>query len=296
MNHTPHDTRRGFLRRSTLAAAALTAPRLAAADAPAPLFSALGLAAGLDKAAALKQAGAQFLTLGTDAFLAPAEPEAVFEKNLARLREGPLPALACNGFIRPPELRCVGADATPDQVLAWAEKVFQRAGRAGIQFVVFGSSGARRLNDGWSREKADAQFVALLKRMGPRAEAAGVTLTIEQLNSGECNYITRLAEGAAIVRAVGHPRIRMLADLYHMARMGDGPAELEAAMDTVVHVEIAEEKERTVPGVKGDDFRPWFRVLRKAGYHGAVSIEGRWDDTGQIERAFAEIKRQAAEA
>ena len=66
-------------------------------------------------------------------------------------------------------------------------------------------------------------------------------------------------------------------------------------MDVVVHVEIAEKNGRTVPGVNGDDFRPFFRVLREAGYHGAVSIEGKGTDE-QIGQAFKEIAKHAAEA
>jgi sugar phosphate isomerase/epimerase len=47
--------------------------------------------------------------------------------------------------------------------------------------------------------------------------------------------------------------------------------------------------------VGGDDFRPFFRVLREAGYSGAISIEGKGSDD-QIAAAFKEIAKQAAEA
>ena len=60
------------------------------------------------------------------------------------------------------------------------------------------------------------------------------------------------------------------------------------------HVEIAEKEDRTFPGVKGDDFRPFFRVLREAGYQGAISIEGKGTDD-QLGPAFREIAKQAAE-
>ena len=105
--------------------------------------------------------------------------------------------------------------------------------------------------------------------MAPLAEAHGITVAIEQLRAEECNYINHIGEGAALIRAAGHPNIRLLADLYHMAVMGDTPADLKAAMDVAVHVEIAEKNGRTVPGVNGDDFRPFFRVLREANYQGA---------------------------
>jgi sugar phosphate isomerase/epimerase len=76
--------------------------------------------------------------------------------------------------------------------------------------------------------------------------------------------------------------------------MGDTPADLKEAMDVVVHVEIAEKAERSVPGVRGDDFRPYFRVLRAANYQGAISLEGKGTDE-QIGKAFQEIAKQAAE-
>lgn len=259
------------------------------------LFSAVGIAAPPAKAEALKAEGAEFLTGSVGDLLVPDQPESKFEENLAALQKCPLPILACNGFIRPAHLRCVGAEANHDLILEWADTTFRRMKRIGGRFIVFGSGGSRQLRDGWPKEKADAQFVELLKKLGPLAEAQGVVVTIEQLREQECNYINRISEGAALIRAAGHPNIRLLADLYHMAIMGDTPEDLKAAMDVVVHMEIAEKEGRTVPGVRGDDFRPYFKVLRESGYQGPISIEGKWEDR-EIGKAFKEISRQAAEA
>ncbi len=259
------------------------------------LFSSIGVAASLDKAAHLKTEGAEFLTASVADFLIPDQPEEMFEKNLEKLAASPLPILACNIFIRPAHLHCVGPDANHDLVLDWAAITFRRLKRAGGKFIVFGSSGARKLPDGWPIEKADEQFISLLKLMGPLAKAQGVTLILEQLRTQECNYINHLAKGAALIRAAGHPNVRLLADLYHMACVGDTAAELKAAMDVIVHIEIAEKEGRSMPGVHGDDFRPFFRVLREANYQGAVCIEGNWEK-GQIIKACQEITKQAAEA
>jgi sugar phosphate isomerase/epimerase len=288
-------SRRDFLQAGSLALIGTALmPRLLAQAPQKTLFSAMGIAAPLDKAAALKAAGAEFLTESVGSFLVPDKDEAEFEKNLAKLAASPLPILACNGFIRPANLHCVGPDANHDLILTWAETTFRRMKKANGKIIVFGSAGARKIPDGWPKEKAEAQFIALLKRLGPLAEAQGITVTVEQLRAEECNFINRIGEGAALIRAAGHPNIRMLADLYHMASGGDTPADLKAAMDVVVHVEIAEKKGRTVPGISGDDFRPYFRVLREANYQGAVSIEGKWEPA-QIAPAFKEIAKQAEE-
>ena len=288
-------SRRNFLHTGSLAlVGAASMPRMMGENTGKKLFSAVGIAAPIDKAAVMKAAGAEFLTENVGNFLVPDKPEAEFDKNLAKLAFSPLPILACNGFIRPAHLHCVGAEANHDSILAWSEITFRRMQKAGGKIIVFGSSSAREIPDGWSKEKADAQFVALLKRMGPLAQAHGITVTVEQLQTEECNYINHLAEGAALIRATGHPHIRLLADLYHMACMGDTPDALKAAMDVVAHVEIAEKKARTVPGVCGDDFRPFLRILREANYQGALSIEGKWSDA-QLAPAFAEIAKQAGE-
>ena len=234
--------------------------------------------------------GAEFLTESVGEFSRSRPTGGGVRKNLAKLAAIPLPILACNGFIRPANLHCIGPEANHDPICEWAETTFRRLKKAGGKFIVFGSGGSRKLPDGWPKEKADEQFVALLKRLGPLAEAHGVIVTVEQLQAEECNYINHISEGAALIRAANHPNIRLLADLYHMACMGDTPADLKAAMDVVVHVEIAEKEGRTVPGVHGDDFRPFFRVLREAGYQGAISIEGKSTE-GQIKTAFAEIAR-----
>ncbi len=291
-------SRRNFLHASgiTLIGSALL-PKLSAEPIATEkkLFSAMGIAAPLNKATELKAAGAEFLTLGVGDFLVPDQPDEAFEKNLVKLAASPLPVLACNGFIRPANLHCIGPQANHDLILKWADIAFRRLKKANGKFIVFGSAGARQLPDGWPREKANEQFVALLKLLGPLAEAQGITVTVEQLRVQECNFINHIGEGAALIRAANHPNIRMLADLYHIASGGDTPADLKAAMDVVAHVEIAEKQSRSVPGVSGDDFRPYFRVIKEAGYQGAVSIEGKWTDA-QLGPAFKEIAKQAAEA
>lgn len=290
----PTSSRRAFLRATTFTAASLAGGRFAMAAEKPPLFSAMGTSGSLDKAAALKAAGAGFLTVGTGELLVPDQPEEVFAKQLEKALAAPLPVLACNGFIRPAHLRCVGPQANHDEILVWAESAFKRLKRVKGKFIVFGSSGARRIPDGWSKEKAEEQFVSLLKRLGPLAENEGVTVAVEQLQASECNFINRIGHAAGLIRAAGHPHIRLLADLYHMAQGGDTPDDLKAAMDVVVQVEIAEKGGRTFPGVNGDDFRPYFRALRESGYKGAVSIEGKGTED-QLPKAFAEIARQAAE-
>lgn len=57
-------------------------------------------------------------------------------------------------------------------------------------------------------------------------------------------------------------------------------------------VEIAEAAGRTAPGVKGQDFSPYFDALRAGGYQGPIEIEGKWD-IEQVAPAIATIRQQA---
>jgi len=270
-------------------------PILAQSDIEQALFSSIGMSGFVKEAASLKEAGAEFLTVGVPDFLNPEKSDEEFEKLLQQAKQCPLPILACNSFIRPKHLRCVGEEANHDEVLKWADTTFKRAKQAGVNFIVFGSSGSRKLKDGWPKEKADVQFVALLKKMGPLAREQNVTIVLEQLNERECNYLTTLSESADIIRQVNDPNVRLLADLYHMAMMNETPQDLAKAMDVIVHIEIAEKEGRAFPGTHGEDFREFFKVLKKANYQGAISIEGRRPEQ-ELSKAFTTIREQAKES
>lgn len=286
--------RRRFLRLATLAPLGFALGRAATAAAPRPLFSGLGVTASLERAAEVKAAGADYLVDSVGRFLMPEKPEADFAPMLEQAAASPLPLLGCNGFLRDPKLRCTGPDADHPRVLDFAAIAFARLKRAGGEFIVFGSGGARRIPEGFAKETADEQFSSLLAQMGPLAQAAGVKVFVEQLQQRECNYLMHLQEVVDIVARVNHPHIRALADIYHMTNMGDTPADLERALPWLGQMEIAEKEQRTAPGVTGEDFRPFLRVLARGGYRGRITIEGRWN-LEQLGGAFRELERQAAD-
>ncbi|MEX0330416.1 MAG: sugar phosphate isomerase/epimerase family protein [Puniceicoccaceae bacterium] len=255
----------------------------------------LGVGGGLGDAEAVKAAGGSFVAASVAGWLMPDEPEEAFLKSLEQAGQSPLPVWSCNSFIRRKDLKCVGPEANHDAVMAYAEIAFKRAKRAGVKGITFGSSGSRRIPKGFPLEEAKRQFIALLKRMGPVAEQHGVVVMVEQLRQQECNFINTISEVVEVVRAADHPAIRANADLFHMVIEGDTPEDLREAVDLVAIVEIAEAEGRRVPGTSGQDFRPYFKVLREAGFSGPINIEGKWE-VAELEQAFAEIGRQWMEA
>jgi len=85
--------------------------------------------------------------------LVPEQPDDVFLKALESFRSSPVPFLTANGFF-PGDLRLTGPDADIPRAVRYAEKAFSRAEQIGIRKFVFGSGGARRIPDGFSRETA----------------------------------------------------------------------------------------------------------------------------------------------
>ncbi len=258
-----------------------------------PLFTQMGINASLAKAPEVAAEGADFLLIGVNRFLVPNKPEAEFEKQLRLLEKSPIPVYSCNSFLRGDALRSIGPDAKLDNVLSFAKIAFQRAKRAGVKRIIFGSSGSRRLPEGWSKAQGDEEFIALLHKMAELAEPEGIIVAVENLQERECNYLTRLHEVGEIVAAVNHPNIRMLADLYHASVMQDPASDLEKYAHLVDTVEIAEAKGRTVPGVNGQDFGPYFQALRAGGFQGPIEIEGKWK-IDQVAKAFATIREQSS--
>lgn len=258
-------------------------------------YPALACQTSLENADMVKNAGGSFIGLSVAGWLDPDGSEEEFAAKLAQLEEASLPVEICNSFIRRKDLHANGPDANHEEVLIYVEKAFQRAQRAGVKMINFGSSGARRLPDGFSNEEGMKQFISLLKKIAPLAQKYDVTVGVEQLQTRECNFITRLAEVESVVRATNHPNIKAVADFYHMAAEGDTPEDLARVTDILMHVEIAELEGRTMPGVNGQDFRPYLKVLKDAGYKGALSIEGRFD-VKELHKGFAELKKQWEEA
>jgi sugar phosphate isomerase/epimerase len=58
-----------------------------------------------------------------------------------------------------------------------------------------------------------------------------------------------------------------------MLKENEPPQHIIDAGNLIGHVEIAEKAKRTLPGVVGEDFRPYFRALKTIGYKGPIVIE-----------------------
>lgn len=255
-----------------------------------------GICRGIENAEPMKAAGYSYVEENARRFLMPTEPAEVFEKNLTKAENAPLQIYSYNGFI-PGDIKSTGPQTHHDEILEYAETAFQRAEKLGSKIIVFGSGGSRRLPKGFSYQKGTEQFTELLKRMGPIAAQYGITVVIEPLNSNECNFINSVKEATDIAKAVNHPNIAVLADIYHMAVDGEGPESIRYAGKRLRHCHLAEREGRKMPGTNNFDFTPYFKALKDIKYQGRLSLEGRWDDFDkQLPKVIAYLNDQWAKA
>ncbi|GAA4443562.1 hypothetical protein GCM10023091_32320 [Ravibacter arvi] len=253
----------------------------------------LGVCTGYNNAALIKGMGYTFVEEGVGRFLIPDEKnggDAQFERNLALVKEVGVPVRSYTSFF-PSDLKSVGPELHHEQILQRTELALKRAKAIGSKNIVFGSGGSRRIPDGFDRETAKQQHIELSKKMGPIAEKYGITISIEPLNRSETNFVNSLADGAEIVEAANNPWFRLLADIYHMKKDDEGPEQIVRFGKLITHCHIAEKANRTPPGVDGDDFRPYFKALKKIRYKNGLSMECRWKDFEREAKTALEVVR-----
>ncbi|HOT91826.1 MAG TPA: sugar phosphate isomerase/epimerase family protein [Anaerolineae bacterium] len=257
----------------------------------------LGVCADPNAAPVLAAAGFEFLELHVQNHLkTTVEDEAAFLQELARIRASALPCVVANCFL-PANLRVTGPDINRNALAAYAEVVFERAAQAGIDTIVFGSGGARRVPDDFERGIAWQQLVEFGDLIGPLAQRYNIVVVVEPLNQRECNILTGVAECGRYVEAVDHPNVRLLVDAYHWL-LDDNDADAIVTYGPLLHhVHIATATSRRAPGIEACDFTPFFRALKASGYEGRISIEAGWQDmAAEAPVAFTTLRQLLREA
>jgi hydroxypyruvate isomerase len=145
--------------------------------------------------------------------------------------------------------------------------------------------GTRRLNAlagvlpaGVSREAAEHTAIDNLRSAAPLAQAAGVLLLVENINTTDMpGYFADTAErAAALVQAVDRPNVRLQLDQYHVGMMGGDPRQaLREYRGIIEHVQIADVPGRHEPGTGHQPITEFLADLDALGYTGSVGLEYR---------------------
>ncbi len=193
-------------------------------------------------------------------------------------RSGAFRVEVCNSFI-PGRLPLLGAQADHAAIRAYLQDALRRMELVGVEYVVFGSGAARHIPDEMDPAQAQAELDAFLTEAESIARVHGVTIVIEPLNKSEDNAINTVPAGAAIVRRLNLPNLKLLADAYHMYREDEPLTVLVENEDILRHVHVAEPPDRLIPNRAGGDYlRTFGAVLGGTPYSGRVTIECRYED------------------
>jgi hydroxypyruvate isomerase len=115
-----------------------------------------------------------------------------------------------------------------------------------------------------------------LKRAADVIEGKNVRLVMENIDPEENPryYLTSVAEGFEIIRAVNHPRVKLLYDFYHeQIAEGNLIEKLEKNIDWTGVVHIADVPGRHEPGTGEIDYRNIFKKLGQLKFDRYAAME-----------------------
>ena len=119
-------------------------------------------------------------------------------------------------------------------------------------------------------------LIANLRETAAALADAGIDLLIEPVNDRDNPgyLLTRSADALAVIDAVGADNLRLQFDCYHMQIMeGDLARSLEAHVDRIGHIQIADNPGRHEPGSGEINYPFLFRRLDELGYGGWIGVE-----------------------
>ncbi|HVT94099.1 MAG TPA: sugar phosphate isomerase/epimerase family protein [Bryobacteraceae bacterium] len=168
-----------------------------------------------------------------------------------------------------------------------------------IEVPVFGPNkfAAQGIPDAWKYE--EKLVVEGLRQLIPDVRRTGVTILLEPCNHKETHFMNKQSQAAEMIQAVNAPGFKTLSDFYHMQiEEKDIGVTLSKFGRYTGYVHLADGTARTEPGSLPFDYRPGFHALKKAGFHGWLTIESKPTDAPApaLARALKYLKRQWAEA
>jgi len=199
---------------------------------------------------------------------------------LSALDENNIKCEAVN-VLFPGDISLTGENVDYEKIKNYISEIFDKTKDFGFKIVVFGSGGARRVPDGFDKNKATEQIIKVINDyLIPAAEKYDFTLAIEELNIKETNIINTVAEAEIIIDKVNHPRVKLLADLYHIAIDNHDVTQLSKMGNIIAHCHIANAyNNRFYPRATDSTesinlYKIFFDSLKSAEYDKRISIEG----------------------
>ena len=163
-------------------------------------------------------------------------------------------------------------------------------------------TGCTRLNapyglraDGADPDTQDAAAIGNLRLAAEAAGKVGASVLVEAINSVDTPGfpLDTSARAMAVIGAVEAPNVRFLADLYHLAKMGEHVTDtLHRYRGAIAHVQVADPPGRGAPGTGTLEFGPLFAQLAADGYDGWVGLEYVPSDASDSAGSFGWLPEQ----
>ncbi len=243
-----------------------------------------GVCCGIDNEENVKiaaESGFDYIECGFQMF-ANATEEQLLEWEEREKKYGIL-CESTNCFL-PNSLPVTGENVDYDALREFVARGMKNASRMGVKAVVFGSSGARSIPEGFPYAKAVYQMGYFLREIAsPEAEKYGITVVTEPLQKAETNMINTVKEGVMLAVLAGKDNIRGLADLFHMEQCGDTVDDLRLLKGSIFHAHISNPvgvagKKRIYPASPDEfDYRSFIDALEEGGCE-RISIEANYFD------------------
>jgi hydroxypyruvate isomerase len=169
---------------------------------------------------------------------------------------------------------------------------------------IAGRTGCTRLNapyglrlPGVGDAEQDAVAVENLAFAAAAAREAGAAVLVEAINSVDIPGfpVDSSDKAMAVIMKAGSANVGFLADLYHLAKMGEDVADvLGRYRESILHVQVADSPGRGAPGTGTVDFEPLFARLAAQGYDGWVGLEYVPPAGGDSTAGFGWLREEAS--
>lgn len=184
----------------------------------------------------------------------------------------------------PADIPLLSSSLDTEELKAYLDVLLPRCRALGCSELVFGSGKARSLRPGQSAEEGYTRLAELLNRwVLPAASEYGIRIVLEPLNPSICNFILTLAEGTELCRRCGG-QLTLLADSLHLMHQENLAGEILRCRGQIAHVHLSEPGRKAPETEVSPALTEFLRVLKTAGYGGAMSFECRFPDGESMQR------------
>jgi sugar phosphate isomerase/epimerase len=243
----------------------------------------IGVCGSIERAPIIKSLGFDYVEENLSKIAGLSEED--FEKIAEKYKALGLPVYSFNCFFGS-NISIYGENSI-EEVKEYTSRALLRAYRLGGKVCVIGSGKARAIPEGISREFAETRFTEVVSVCADIADQYGIKIVVEPLNSKETNLINTVSEGAEVAKRVGKANVGSLVDFFHFYLQGERDDNIIKNADTLIHAHIARPDRYAPKMADAETVAHWTGLLKAINYHGALSIESRFDD---FEKEITEAK------